>query len=82
MGWREPKRPTMLVIGEIDPRRRWSWHLAGDLPLDVEIRLEPAGAAGTLVTIAVDGSRLAAPKKLAHTALDRLHALCQTAASL
>ena len=79
-GWREPKRPSTLVVGTVDPQERWAWHLAGELPLDVEIRLAAAGADRTRVTVAVSGSMLAAPKKLARTAVDRLYDLCQTAA--
>jgi uncharacterized protein YndB with AHSA1/START domain len=80
IGGREPKEPTTLVIGELAPGERWTWHLTGDLPLDVEIRLAPAGDGRTLVAVAVEASRLANPKKLARAAVDRLYDLVQTAA--
>ena len=80
MGWREPKRASTLVVGEVEPLERWTWHLAGELPLDVEIRLAAAGADRTDVTIAVAASPLAGPKRLARAAVDRLYDLCQTGA--
>jgi hypothetical protein len=80
MGWREPKRATTLVLGDVEPLERWTWHLTGELPLDVEIHLSAAGPDRTHVAIAVSASLLAGPKKLARTAVDRLYDLCQTAA--
>jgi uncharacterized protein YndB with AHSA1/START domain len=80
LGGREPKQPMTLVIGALEPYERWAWHLTGDLPLDVEIRLAATDDDRTQVEIAVEASRLANPKKLAHTAVDRLYDLVQTAA--
>ena len=57
MGWRDPKAPVTLVVGEIEPFERWTWHLTGDTPLDVEIRLAAATDDRTAVTIAVDAPR-------------------------
>jgi hypothetical protein len=79
LGGREPKHPMTLVIGDVDRYERWTWHLTGDLPLDVEIRLAALGDDRTQVEIAVDASRLANPKRLARTAVDRLYDLVQTA---
>jgi hypothetical protein len=82
MGWREPRRPTTLVIKEIDPLERWTWHLTGDTPVDVEIRLKAVAPDRTLVTIGVEGSWRTGRVKLAQTALNRLYDLVQTAATL
>ncbi len=80
--WRDPKRPKTLVIVEIEPFERWTWHLTGPAPIDVEIRLAAPAADRTLVAIAVAGSALASPKRLSRTAVDRLYDLVQTAAEL
>jgi hypothetical protein len=80
LGWREPKVPRTLVVGEIEEHFRWTWHLTGDTPLDVEIRLTAPAADRTLVEIAVRAPALAGPRKLARTAAARLYDLVQTAA--
>jgi len=65
---------TMLLIREIDPYERWSWHLLNP-KTDVEIRLRSVGEERTAVTVATSrGSASAAVK--------RLYALVQTAATL
>ena len=71
-----------LVVGEVEPYERWTWHLTGDLPLDVEIRLAANAVDRTQVEIAVEASRLANPKRLARSAVDRLYDLVQTAAEI
>ncbi|HEY7536915.1 MAG TPA: SRPBCC family protein [Gaiellaceae bacterium] len=81
IGSREPKQPSTLVVGEIDPFERWTWRLTGELPLEVEVRLSAPSDDRTLVTVAVSASPLAGPGKIARTAVDRLYDLCQTAAS-
>ena len=81
--WRDPeRRPKTLVIRELDPYERWAWHLTGPAAIDVEVRLVAAGPDRTAVTVAVEGTRLARPERLARQAVDRLHALVQTAAEL
>ena len=82
MGWRDPKQPVMLVIGDVDPNERWTWQLTGETPLTVEIRLAAVAPDRTLVAVAVDAPALASPKKVARTAVDRLYNLVQTAAEL
>jgi uncharacterized protein YndB with AHSA1/START domain len=77
---REPRRPSTLVVGAVEPQERWAWHLTGSLPLDVEIRLRAAAPDRTAVTVTVTASPFAAPRKLARIAVDRLFDLCQTAA--
>jgi hypothetical protein len=80
VGTREPKRPTVLLVGDVEPYERWTWHLMGDLPLDVEIKLTAPAPDRTLVTVAVSARRLANPRRLARSAVDRLYDLVQTAA--
>jgi uncharacterized protein YndB with AHSA1/START domain len=82
MGWRAPKSPTMLLIGEVEQYERWTWRLTGDLPLDVEVRLAAAAPDRTVVEVTVTANPLANPQKLARTAADRLYDLVQTAAEL
>jgi uncharacterized protein YndB with AHSA1/START domain len=79
MGWRDPKRPVTLVVGEVEPYERWTWHLTGETPLDVEIRLAAVDRERTLVAVAVDAPALASPKRLARMAVGRLYDLVQTA---
>jgi len=82
IGRLDPRTPTTLVVLALEPYERWAWHLTGDLPLDVEIRLAAAPAPDrTVVTVVVSASRLAGPKKLARAAVDQLYDLCQTGAS-
>jgi uncharacterized protein YndB with AHSA1/START domain len=82
LGGTEAKQPMTLVIGEIDQYERWTWHLTGDLPLDVEIRLAAVADDRTRVEIAVEASRFANPRRLARAAVDRLYDLVQTAADV
>ena len=82
MGWREPKRQATLVIKEIDPFERWTWHLTGDTPIDVEVLLRAVAPDRTIVTIGVSGSWKTGRVKLAEVALNRLYDLVQTAATL
>jgi uncharacterized protein YndB with AHSA1/START domain len=65
---------TMLLIREIDPYERWSWHLLRP-KTDVEIRLRTVDAGRTAVTVAVSSGS-------ADQALKRLYDLVQTAATL
>jgi len=67
-------KETLLLIREIDPYERWSWHLLAT-KLDVEVRLRASGEDRTLVTIALSKGSPAA-------ALRRLYDLCQTAARI
>ena len=70
-----PRPPaTRLLIREIDPYERWTWHLLNP-KTDVEIRLRSAGEARTAVTVTVSNGS-------ADRALKRLYDLVQTAAAL
>ena len=65
---------TMLLIREIDPYERWSWHLLNP-KTEVEIRLRSVREGRTAVTVSTSrGSASAAVK--------RLYALVQTAATI
>ncbi len=83
--WSNPivgRRPTaqLLVVKAIDPYERWSFHLVGEA-LDVEVRLRATAPERTVVTVAVEGRWLAGSRRtLARRAVERLHAIVQTAA--
>ena len=64
---------TMLLIREIDPYERWSWHLLSP-KTDVEIRLRSEGPARTSVTVTTT-------RGSARDAVKRLYDLVQTAAT-
>jgi uncharacterized protein YndB with AHSA1/START domain len=65
---------TMLLIREIDPYERWSWHLLNP-KTEVEIRLRSVGEERTAVTVATN-------RGSASRAVQRLYDLVQTAATL
>jgi uncharacterized protein YndB with AHSA1/START domain len=82
---RRPGGEGMLVITKVEPERRLVWHdLQQDF--DAEIRLEPAPEGHTRATLVVEAPawRIVAEglRSTPRHALARLHALCQTAASL
>ena len=70
------ERETMLLVGEVDPFERWTWHLLSG-KLDVELRLRALTAERTLLTCTTSGRR-----GLPELALQRLYDLVQTAATL
>ena len=70
------ERETMLLVGEVEPFERWTWHLLSG-KLDVELRLRALSAERTLVTCTTSGRR-----RLPEEALRRLYDLVQTAATL
>jgi uncharacterized protein YndB with AHSA1/START domain len=82
---RRPQAHGLLVVRAVDPQERVVWHLARE-KLDVEVSLRAAGPDRTLATVAVEGpwrpEVLAPRRRLPREALNRLHALCQTAAAL
>jgi uncharacterized protein YndB with AHSA1/START domain len=72
----------VLVIRDVRLYERLSWTLTGDR-WDVELRLEPAGAERTRVTLEVTAGWLVPlPRSVARRALARLYNLCQPAATL
>jgi len=89
-----PAQPTLfrkayssgrLLVRAVEPYERASWHLSAE-KLDVEIRLETIDETHTRATVVVEGrwrpEAFGRPRALPRQALARLHALCQTAASL
>jgi uncharacterized protein YndB with AHSA1/START domain len=70
------ERESMLLVGEVEPFERWTWHLLAG-KLDVELRLRALSADRTLVTCTTSGRR-----RLPEQALQRLYDLLQTAATL
>jgi hypothetical protein len=65
---------TLLLIREIEPYERWTWHLLAT-KLEVEIRLRAVAENRTV-------ARITLSKGSPATALKRLYDLCQTAATL
>ena len=79
---RKAHADDVILIREVDPFRRVLWHKVKDR-LDVELVLEPVGHDRTRARLAVRAPLLVAfGRRLPKEALRRLHALCQTAASL
>jgi uncharacterized protein YndB with AHSA1/START domain len=82
---RRPGGEGLIVVTTVEPPLRFGWH---DLEqsFDAEIRLEPGPGGHTRATLTIDASpwRLVAEglRPTPRLALARLHALCQTAASL
>jgi uncharacterized protein YndB with AHSA1/START domain len=82
---RRPGGEGLIVLHGVEPPLRFGWH---DLQqrFDAEIRLEPAPGGLTRATLTIEASpwRLVAEglRPVPRQALARLHALCQTAASL
>jgi uncharacterized protein YndB with AHSA1/START domain len=64
---------TMLLVREVDPYERWSWHLL-EPKLDAEIRLRSSAPDRTRVTVSMSSGR-------PELAVKRLYDLVQTAAS-
>ena len=65
---------TMILIREIQPYERWSWHLL-EPATDVEVRLHAVARDRTRATVAVSRGR-------PQIAVKRLYDLVQTAADL
>jgi uncharacterized protein YndB with AHSA1/START domain len=89
-----PHKPTLfrkeyasglLIVREVEPYVRASWYLSAER-LTVEIVLEALDETHTRARVSVEGTwrpeALGRPRALPRQALARLHALCQTAASL
>jgi uncharacterized protein YndB with AHSA1/START domain len=89
-----PSKPTlfrkayasgMLLVREVEPFRRASWYLTAER-LTCTIELEAIDDEHTRARVTVEGAwrpeAFGRPRALPRQALARLHALCQTAASL
>lgn len=83
--FRRPHATSLLLVRRVEPYELVSWHMTAQR-LDVEVRLAAEGPARTLATVTVEGpwrpEALGRPRALPREALGRLHALCQTAATL
>jgi uncharacterized protein YndB with AHSA1/START domain len=82
------KRPGgegLIVITAVEPERRLAWQDVQQ-GFSAEVRLEPAAGGNTRATLTVEASPWRAVaeglRPLPRKALARLHALCQTAATL
>jgi uncharacterized protein YndB with AHSA1/START domain len=79
--FRTADKPLTLLVREVDEPRRFAFRLAGER-MDALLELEPRGER-TLARLTVDGPFiLAFRRSLPRTALERLHALVQTAVTL
>ena len=79
---RRPRSTTTLVVQAVEPPSRLAWHMTGDR-LDAELSLDVAADDRTTAELTVSGPFLVGLRRsLPRTALNRLHALCQTAAEL
>jgi uncharacterized protein YndB with AHSA1/START domain len=89
-----PSQPTlfrkayasgMLLVRDVEPYLRASWYLTAE-KLTVELVLEALDEGHTRARLSVEGTwrpeAWGRPRALPREALARLHALCQTAASL
>ncbi|MER3409454.1 MAG: hypothetical protein C4306_04970 [Thermoleophilia bacterium] len=76
---------SVVVVREVVPKARVRWHLVAER-LDLEVRLSDVTPDRTLVTVSVEGpwrpELLGRPRALPREAVSRLHALCQTTATL
>ncbi len=78
---RGARASTTLVVERVEKPALAAWHLTGER-IHVEVRLEPSGNR-THASIRVTGPWLVGLRRaLPRRALERLHALCQTAAGL
>ncbi len=79
--FRRPSASGTLVVTRAEPPRLFAFHLAHDR-LDVSVELDATSPERTQATITVEGPWLIAFRRtLARRAVNRLYALCQTAAS-
>jgi uncharacterized protein YndB with AHSA1/START domain len=82
---RGPNATGILVIERVEPYEAVAWRLVSER-LDVEVRLRATDGDRTVATVTIEGpwrpEVLGRPRRLPREALNRFHALCQTAASL
>jgi uncharacterized protein YndB with AHSA1/START domain len=80
--FRRPAVESTLMVIEVEPPTRVTWYMTVER-LDVELGLSDAGAHRTRAELTVSGPFLVGLRRsLPRNALNRLHALCQTAAEL
>jgi hypothetical protein len=79
---RKPSATGTLLVTVVETPRIFAFQLIADR-LDVRIELDPISAQRTRAVVTVEGPWLIAYRRtLARRAVNRLHALCQTAAAL
>jgi uncharacterized protein YndB with AHSA1/START domain len=79
---RRPEAETTLLVLAVERPTRVTWQLTRDR-IDVELKLAESGAGRTRADLTVSGPLLVGLRRsLPRNALNRLHALCQTAAEL
>jgi uncharacterized protein YndB with AHSA1/START domain len=80
--FRQASSSGMLLVRAIEPYERFACYLTGD-HLDLELRLEAVAEERTRAVLTVEGTFVwGMSRPLARRALNRLHALCQTAATV
>lgn len=79
---RRPAAESKLVVIKVEPPIYVAWYMTAER-IDVELSLADAGAHHTRAELTVKGPFLVGLRRsLPRQALNRLHALCQTAAEL
>jgi uncharacterized protein YndB with AHSA1/START domain len=78
---RRPETSQTLVVLDVREGQRVRLLFTND-SLEAEITLEPASDGHTRVTVVIDGPWFRVNRSLPRRALNRLYALCQTAAEL
>jgi uncharacterized protein YndB with AHSA1/START domain len=79
---RKPDATGRLLILKVEPPQRLAWQFTGD-GIDAEIELRSKSPDRTVAVLTVSGPWLIGLRRsLPRNALNRLHALCQTAAEL
>ena len=79
---RKPRAAGTLVVTASEPPRLFAFQLVGE-KLSVRVDLEALAEDRTQVTVTIEGPWLFSYRRtLARRAVDRLYALCQTAATL
>jgi hypothetical protein len=79
---RKPRAPGTLLVTASDPPRLFAFQLVAE-KLDVRVDLAALSEDRTEVTVTIEGPLLITYRRtLARRAVDRLYALCQTAATL
>jgi Polyketide cyclase / dehydrase and lipid transport len=80
--FRRPAAESTLLVREVEAPTRVAWHMTNER-LDVELVLADAPARRTRAELTVSGPFIVGLRRsLPRNALNRLHALCQTAAEL
>jgi uncharacterized protein YndB with AHSA1/START domain len=80
--FRRPAAQSTLLVREVEAPTRVAWHMTNER-LDVELVLADAPTRRTRAELTVSGPFIVGLRRsLPRNALNRLHALCQTAAEL